>query len=102
MRTTWTRAALVVSLLSVMVVSGMTLLAGPDRSSDLERPAPVFNRFQPAPAPGFQACPWPPCMAPCVLGAPPEVTCMSPDGTVTQTTFFCCCCGSGQSSYRPI
>lgn len=51
---------------------------------------------------GFQSCPVPPCLAPCVLGAEPEVLCKFEDGGTDRTTFACCCCGGGGNSFKPL
>jgi hypothetical protein len=74
------RIVLVASLVGVISMAGMTLLAKPGKG-------------------GFQACPYPPCMAPCVFGAEPNVLCKAPDGSVVRTTFACCCCGGGGEGY---
>lgn len=70
------RVAVVVLLVGVISSAGLTLLAKSGKG-------------------GFQACPYPPCMAPCVLGGEPDVLCKMPDGSVQKTTFACCCCGGG-------
>jgi hypothetical protein len=53
--------------------------------------------------PPFQRCPWPrTCMAPCLMDAPAQVLCRTPDGKMQRTSFACCCCGSGINSYKPL
>jgi hypothetical protein len=49
---------------------------------------------------GFQPCPFPPCMAPCIFPAPEEVRCKSAEGEVTVTSYTCCCCGGSGSSFK--
>jgi hypothetical protein len=71
---------LVAFLIGVISMAGMTLLAKPEKG-------------------GFKPCPYPPCMAPCALGAEPDVLCKTPDGSVVRTTFACCCCGGGGGGY---
>ena len=51
---------------------------------------------------GFRACPVPACLAPCVLGAEPEVLCKFDGGGTAKTTFACCCCGGGGNFWRPL
>jgi hypothetical protein len=43
-------------------------------------------------------------MAPCLLGAEPQVMCKTADGAVVRTTFTCCCCGGSGSanSFKPL
>jgi hypothetical protein len=77
-------ARLLVSALLVGAIcaGGFTLFAKPERS------------------PVWFACPFPPCLAPCVLGAEPEVLCKVPGGPPVETTWACCCCGSSGVANR--
>jgi len=81
------RIAVFVLLVTAIGASGFTLLAKPDR-----------------PSKGWLACPFPPCMAPCVLGAEPQVLCKMSSGPPVPTTWACCCCGSAGSGrrYKPL
>jgi len=100
MRRNLFRATFILVLVILVAVSA-ALLAGSGRSEDLDEGKPDVQ-YRVTPAVPFQQCPWPPCAAPCVLGAPPEVLCKGQDGSVSQTTFFCCCCGSGTNQYKPL
>ncbi|HSR49950.1 MAG TPA: hypothetical protein VLV83_03930 [Acidobacteriota bacterium] len=62
---------------------------------------PLQSAARAAPPDGFKPCPFPPCLAPCVLGADPDVICLTPSGQF-KTTFACCCCGSGGNYFRPL
>jgi hypothetical protein len=76
-----------VFLVAAICAGGFTLLAKPDK-----------------PAKGWLTCPFPPCMAPCVLGAEPAVLCKTPGERPVATTWACCCCGgSGPANrFRPL
>jgi len=91
MRKSIAMVGILVVLVGVVSVSAATLMA---------RPVPGPGGGGGPGAQGFTPCPWPPCMAPCVYPAPPQVLCKSPDGTVTRTTFACCCCGGSDNSYK--
>jgi hypothetical protein len=85
MTRTLLRSLIVVAIVAVIGASSLTLFAG---SSD--------GKGKPG---DWIACPWPPCMAACILGAEPEVLCRY-DGGAAKTTFACCCCGGGDAEYR--
>ncbi len=90
-------------LLLVVVGSALTLVADTNPLRDVShRPGAETDRILPYEP--FTPCPTPPCMAPCVYGAPPEVLCQSADGSTAATTYFCCCCGGGggSNSFKPL
>jgi hypothetical protein len=91
MRKSIAMVGILVVLVGVVSVSAATLMT---------RPAPGPGGGGGPDTQGFYPCPWPPCMAPCVYPAPPEVLCKAPDGSVTRTTFACCCCGGSGNSYK--
>jgi hypothetical protein len=80
------RTLVSVFLVATICAGGFTLLAKPDKPSK------------------WLACPFPPCMAPCVLGGEPQVLCKMPGGPPVETTWACCCCGgSGPGNrYKPL
>jgi hypothetical protein len=78
------RVSAVALLVGVICIAGSTLLAKPGTGG------------------GWTPCPWPPCMAPCVLGAEPDVLCKIDGGKVVKTSWTCCCCGGGGNSYKPL
>jgi hypothetical protein len=77
------RIGVILFLVLAISIGGMTLFAKPGGGK------------------GFRACPWPPCMAPCNLGAEPTVLCKTDNG-IMATSWACCCCGSGGNSYKPL
>lgn len=78
------RVATLALLLGVICTAGTMLLA------------------KPAAGGGFQPCPVPSCMAPCILGAEPTVLCKFDSGGVARTSWACCCCGGGGNSYKML
>ncbi len=90
-------------LILVVVGCGLTLVADTNPQSDPSL-RPGAERIRPMPVESFTPCPTPSCMAPCVIGAPPEVLCQSANGSTAETTYFCCCCGGGggANSYKPL
>jgi hypothetical protein len=76
------RIAVSVLLVAAICAGGVSLFAKPDRSK------------------GWLACPFPPCMAPCVLGAEPQVLCKMSSGPPVPTAWACCCCGGAGSGHR--
>ena len=86
MTSRYVRVPFVATLIMVAGAGGMALLSPPAEAN----PG------------GFHSCPVPPCLAPCVLGAEPEVLCRFPDGSTEQTTFACCCCGGGENEFKRL
>jgi len=99
MRKLSTRGSLLL-LLAALIALSVVLLSGARHDELGPGKAPETHR--PQPDVPFQQCPSPPCMAPCVYGAEPEVQCMTGDGAVSETTYFCCCCGSAGNQFRPL
>jgi len=95
------RAARVLVLVALVTISAAVLLAGAGRFAEPDQAGPD-ETYRTLPEPGFQPCPWPPCMAPCQYGVPPEVLCKAANGAVQATTYTCCCCGGAGASYKPL
>jgi hypothetical protein len=97
------RTSALLFVVGVVVASGWTLLAGSTN------PTLPGHELGPGPGPGsggnakggFQPCPVPACMAPCVFPPPPQVTCKSGKSTFV-TSFACCCCGGSGNSFKPL
>ena len=101
MGNTYTRAVVILALAGLVIASAATLMAAPP--TDFSRKAGTREVTRPQPYRPYLPCPWPPCAAPCVLGAEPQVICRSADGSVNATTFFCCCCGGGNgNTFKPL
>lgn len=91
------------AMVLVVLGFGLTLVADTHPLTDVSRGGNA-DKSRVLPYEPFTQCPTPACMAPCQLGAPPQVLCKSADGTTAETTYFCCCCGGGggANSYRPL
>ena len=81
------RAAALLALLALVCTAATTLHVSARTQDRLADPTskPRAAKLH-SPGSPFVPCPWPSCMAPCVLGADPQGLCKAPDGSVTPTS----------------
>jgi hypothetical protein len=93
------RSSLLLAVVCVIGLSTAALVAGPDTAVLSEQTAQAeIDKAGKSP---WIACPWPPCMMPCLYPPEPEVLCKVGNQVVV-TSFACCCCGSGTAKYKPL